>query len=224
MATCSNCGNPIGAEDAFCRSCGAKAVQAEPEPEASAPPAPVSDPPPAPMSDPPHVQPAQPAQAPPAQAPAPTAAPTARAPSTVFGQMSGNGWLLIAGAVAVFVGSLLPWVEATGGFGITVSASPRSGGVVLFLILAAAVIALGWPATRGGLSMRRWIGLTLVAALLTLFAITNWSDLSDVENANPGINVSAGGGLFLYTAGVAAIWVCVVRLLLARRRVAAAHA
>jgi hypothetical protein len=135
--------------------------------------------------------------------------------------MSANGWLLTVGALAVFIGSLLPWVEATGGFGLTVAASPRSGGVVLFLILAAAAVALGWPAARGGLSKRRWIGLTLVAVLLSIFAVTNWSDLSDIENANPGINVSAGGGLFLYTVGVAAIWVCVVRLLLARRRVAA---
>lgn len=206
MATCSNCGNPIGAEDAFCRSCGARAVGAEPEPQGSAPLPPASDPPLA--------------QA--VAAPAARSAPPERTPSAVFAQMSPNGWILIGGAVVVFIGSLLPWVQATGGFGITVSASPRSGGVVLFLLLAAAAVALGWPATGGSLSRRRWIGLTLVAVLLSIFAATNWSDLSSVERANPGADVSAGGGLLLYTAGVVALWVCVVRLHLARRRTGAA--
>jgi hypothetical protein len=134
--------------------------------------------------------------------------------------MSTNGWMLCGGAAAVFLGSLLPWVDVSNALGISVSAKPRSGGVVLFLILAAGAVAFGWPSTRDELSKRRLLGLTVAAALLTIFAITNWSDLADLQNRVRGqaVQINAGFGLYLYTAGVAAIWGCVARVFLADRR------
>jgi hypothetical protein len=134
--------------------------------------------------------------------------------------MSTSGWILCGAAAAVFLGSLLPWVQVSDALGISISAKPQSGGVFLFLILAAAALAIGWPAIRGGLSGRRWLGLTLAVAVLSIFAVTNWSDLGDLESTYRGqaIQVSAGIGLYLYTAGVVAFWVCVGRIFLARRR------
>lgn len=202
MATCSNCGNTVEAADAFCSACGARTVQVTPEVVTSPPFSPVGDPPLAQV----------------AGQPSPIAAMSPAAATSALAQISTNGWTLIGSAAAIFIGSLLPWVQASSVLGLTVSASPRSGGVVLFLILVAAALAAGWPVTRGGLSTWRWIGLTLVAVLLAIFAITNWADLGKVERQSQGVQVNAGVGLFLYTAGVVALWVCVVRLFLARRR------
>jgi len=90
--------------------------------------------------------------------------------------------------------------------------------VFVFALLAAAALGAGWPALRSRLSKRRWVGLTAAVVLLSIFAITNWSDLGKLEDSYPG-QLSAGLGLYLYTVGVVAMWVCVVRLLLTRRRV-----
>ncbi len=89
------------------------------------------------------------------------------------------------------------------------------------MVLAAAALGIGWPATHSALSKRRFVGLALVAGVLSIFVITNWSDLGTLQTQNPEAQISAGSGLFLYTAGVIAMWVCVVRIFMARRRLVA---
>jgi flagellar biosynthesis protein FlhB len=86
------------------------------------------------------------------------------------------------------------------------------------MALAAVALGFGWPSTRGELSKRRLLGLALVAGVLSIFVVTNWSDLSQLQSADPEAQISGGAGLYLYTAGVVAMWVCVVRAFRARRR------
>lgn len=148
---------------------------------------------------------------------APPVVRTAR-PAAQSASVSTTGWILVGGAVAVVIGSLLPWAQASDAFGITVSASPRGGGPVLLLVLAALGLYAGWPALRGGLSKRRLLGVAVIAAILTIFAITNWSDLGTLQSNDHDIQVNAGSGLYLYTAGVVALWVSVVRTWRPRRR------
>jgi hypothetical protein len=139
--------------------------------------------------------------------------------SDTLARMSTTGWLLCGGAAAVIIASLLPWVSVSSdGIGIPISSSPRGGAPVVFIVLAAAALAFGSPAIRGELPKRRMLGLTLVVAVLSIFVITNWSDLSDLQKANSDLQISGGSGLYLYTVGVVAMWACVIRIWLASRR------
>jgi hypothetical protein len=138
-----------------------------------------------------------------------------------WGQITRNGWWLLGGVLLVFIGSLLPWAQASVSGVTVVSAHPGGGSVVIFLILAICTAVAAWPLLTGGLSKRRLLGTTVVAAILTLFAITNWSDLHKVQQASGGfVTVSAGSGLVLYTVGVVVLCVLIVRLWLFRRRAA----
>lgn len=144
-----------------------------------------------------------------------------------WGQVTRNGWWLLGGAVLVFIGSLLPWVQASAG-GAGVSSHPGGGAVVIFLALAICTVVAAWPLLTGVLSKRRLLGTTVVVAVLTLFAITNWSDLHNVQQQVNGatdglgstVTVSAGSGLVLYTLGVVVLCVLIVRLWLFRRHAA----
>ena len=105
-----------------------------------------------------------------------------------------------------------------------ISSHPGGGGVVIFLFLVICTVVAAWPLLTGVLSKRRLLGTTAVVAILTLFAITNWSDLSKAQQqVNSGltggfVTVSAGSGLVLYTVGVVVLCVLIVRLWLFRRR------
>jgi hypothetical protein len=134
-------------------------------------------------------------------------------------------WLL-GGVLLVFIGSLLPWAqESVGGFA-AVSTHPGGGGVVVFLLLAICTVVAAWPLLTEVLSKRRLLGTTAPVALLTHLAMTNWSDLQDVQQQAAGgltggfVTVSAGSGLVLYTVGVVVLCVLVVRLWLFRRHTA----
>lgn len=200
--SCSTCGSSIEQGDAFCASCGARTAQAPaaPQPEQGSP-----VPPPAYSF----------AQSYAAEAPPGNVAPRPLLKPDMLARMSANGWILCGGAAAIAIASLLPWAQVSA-IGVTISSSPRGGGPVLLIALAAIALGVGWPSMRNTLSQRRLIGLALVAGVLSIFVVTNWSDLSQLQRNNSG--VQAGAGLYLYTAGVVAMWVCVVRASLARRR------
>jgi hypothetical protein len=114
---------------------------------------------------------------------------------------------LCGGAAAIALGALLPWAEAGQTLGGTVTVSPPGGGVVFLWALAGAVVWLSFTALHGSLSMPRRLGLTALAALLTLFVFSNFSAVSQYED----LGVRAGTGLYLYSAGVVAVVVGVVR-------------
>jgi hypothetical protein len=138
-----------------------------------------------------------------------------------------NGWWLLAGAVLVLIGTLLPWARQSVDGYATVSTNPGGGSVIVFLVLAIAVVAAGWPLLTGGLPKRRLIGTSVAAGFLALFAVTNWSNLNTVQKQAAGlgggletVRVSAGSGLALYTVGVVVLCVLIVRLWVPLRRAA----
>ena len=106
------------------------------------------------------------------------------------------------------------------------SSHPGGGGVVIFLFLVICAVVAAWPVLTGVLSKRRLLGTTVLIAILTLLAITNWSDLQNVQQQTAGgptggfVTVSAGAGLVLYTVGVVVLCVLIVRLWLFRRHAA----
>ena len=202
MASCPNCGSSIQQGDAFCGSCGAKTAAAPPLRQRE----------PAPSPAPPQSSVPQPGLA----GSQPTyVAPALPKPGAIV-RLSRTGWILCGSAAAIVLASLLSWSQASA-LGITISSSPRSGAPVFVMVLAAIALGFGWPSTRGELSKRRVLGLAAVAGVLSIFVVTNWSDLSRLQSADPEAQISAGAGLYLYTAGVVAMWVCVVRASLARR-------
>ena len=205
MSACPQCGGGVGGADAFCAKCGSQVMQTTASRPASL------------VSDPPAEEPAgSPGSGPPVNQSISVAMPQ-------WGQVTRNGWWLLGGVLLVFIGSLLPWAQASV-VGTGISSHPGGGAVVIFLFLVICTLVAAWPVLTGVLSKRRLLGTTAVVAILTLFAITNWSDLSKAQQQiNSGltgglVTVSAGSGLVLYTAGVVVLCVLIVRLWLFHRR------
>lgn len=210
LASCSNCGTSIDQGDAFCGSCGARIAQAP-----SAPPLGGG---PSGQGGPSSFTQSYAADPPPGNVP-----PRPLLKSDMLARVSANGWILCGGAAAIVIASLLPWVAVSSdGIGIPISSSPPGSAPLLLIALAAGALGFGWPLIRSKLSKRRLIGLAVVAGVLSIFVVTNWKDLSDLaqqaQSAQSVVQVSGGSGLYLYTAGVVALWVCVVRAGLFRRR------
>ena len=210
LSICSQCGGAIEQGDAFCPACGARMVDA---PLASHPEEGSRGLPPA----------ASFAQSYEAGERRGNVAPQPLLSKDILARVSANGWLLCGGAAAIVIGSLLPWVAVSSdGIGIPISSSPPGSAPLVLMALGAGALGFGWPVIRSKLSKRRLVGLAVVAGVLSIFVVTNWNDLSHLEqqakSAQSVIQVSAGSGLFLYTAGVVAMWVCVVRVSLSRRR------
>jgi len=197
MQACPQCGASVGGAAAFCAQCGGPITQTT----ASG----VSDP---------AVE-----QTVGSPGPRPTMSQSIPVAIPRWGEVTRNGWWLLAGVLLVFIGSLLPWAQASVGGVAVISSHPGGGSVVLFLFLVICTVVAAWPLLTGALSKRRLLGMTAVVALLTLFALTNWSDLSKAQQAGGGfVTVSAGSGLVLYTVGVVVLCVLIVRLWLFRRR------
>lgn len=205
MPTCTQCGSRITAADGVCPRCEAFTYDDGPRSRPSV---------------------SQPALGETAGAPGYSQASSQSIATLIpqWGQVTRRGWWLLGGALLVFIGSLLPWVQQSVDGYSTVSAHPGGGGVMIFLVLALAAVAAGWPLLAGGLSRRRLVGMSIVAALLAFFAVTNWSDLNSVQKQAAGlggglatVSVSAGSGLMLYTAGVLVLSTLTARLWLSRR-------
>ena len=207
MPVCPQCGGGVSGADAFCAQCGSQVMQNRASGGAPL------------VSDPAEKPDGSPGSSPPVSQSISVAMPQ-------WGQVTKKGWWLLGGALLVFIGSLLPWAQASAGAVVAVSSQPGGGGVVIFLFLVICTVVAAWPLLTGVLSKRRLLGTTAAVGLLTLFAITNWSDLHNVEQQAAGgltggfVTVSAGSGLVLYTVGVVVLCVLVVRLWLFRRRAA----
>jgi hypothetical protein len=142
--------------------------------------------------------------------------------------------LLVVGAIVAAVGTFLPWEEQTA-FGVKIVSGPQGGGgfVLLLAVLGAAVWA-GW-------TLRHRVTLTIMALGAALFVagafVTISSDSqpnaapfadsgfgglpeTDVTGLIGGLadtSAKAGVGLWIYSAGVAVVWLAVVRTWLAGR-------
>jgi hypothetical protein len=206
MSVCAQCGSAVSAADGFCTQCGARIKQTSRPDVPSVSTRPAGDPAGSRVSG----------------------APVSQSVSMAlpqWGQVTRNGWWLLGGVLLVFVGSLLPWAQ-TSVVGVGISSHPGGGAVVIFVFLVICALVAAWPLLTGALSKRRLLGTSAVVAVLTLFAITNWSDLGKAQQqvgsglTGGFVTVSAGSGLLLYTVGVVVLCVLVVRLWLFRRRVA----
>jgi hypothetical protein len=216
-------------------------VAVPPPPAAVAPDAAVPRAVPPEAASPPVAVPAPAVAAPPGAVPPPTATapPMVGTPAPAGGQGTAFRpsmqfvpnpmlWLVAGGAVGVAFSAVLPWVSVSG-FGVGISSSPQSGAPVLFILLAAGVMALAWPTTRAeNPSLGRRIGVSCIVGLLAIAVVTNWSELVDLQDettvrtglgsVSTGVDVSAGIGLYLYTVAVIALVVATVRMWLAARR------
>ncbi|MGH9079388.1 MAG: hypothetical protein ACRDYE_04785 [Acidimicrobiales bacterium] len=140
-------------------------------------------------------------------------------------KLTATAWLLTIGLIVAAIGTLLPWEQDQLSINVlgdqinsgSASRGPSNSGGALFLLLAliAVSIWLSWPALSGrSLSPVRAIGLTVMVAILTFFAIAKFAALGSANE--PGVSYHAGLGLLLYTAAIVLTWVGVIRVWLNR--------
>jgi hypothetical protein len=169
----------------------------------------------------------------PAAGPSPVVAVSASGGST----MSSTSLVLFGGAAVAGIGTMLPWADVSSSYGYTASAAPADIGSAAFLLLGlvALVVWLAWPTRERPISTGRLIGLVAVVALMTFFAMSNFSAIADYQE---GLNASAdtsvfgsvmedytstaspGLGLWLWLAGSIALWVGAFRAWRASRATA----
>lgn len=120
-----------------------------------------------------------------------------------------SGLLIPAGAVAaggilVAAGSVMPWITATGGFGISVTRSGIEGGDGLITIVLGIGLALTGLAMVRGQNLRLW-GASLLMSVVTLVLIAiDYVSLNDrikTMAAEATIFASIGIGIWLVAAG-----------------------
>jgi hypothetical protein len=113
--------------------------------------------------------------------------------------------LVIAGAIALAVGSFLPWVKASAG-PFTATTNGTSGDGVLTLILAGLIVLLFAVVKPRRFAAIVTTVLAVIVALITLYDTGNISSRAhDLANGTSGVSASVGVGLILAAAAAFAI-------------------
>lgn len=132
-------------------------------------------------------------------------APAAR-PASVVRSNPFAAIVLAAGAVAVAVGSFLPWAVIESSFGdISVGGGDMDGDGSLTLAGAVAIAVLGGLAVFSRWARGAVTGLTIstlvVTGVVALIALVDIADVATSADDMPGLEVSVGVGLWVVLAG-----------------------
>jgi hypothetical protein len=115
------------------------------------------------------------------------------------------GWIVLGGAIALFVGSFLPWASVDTVFG-SVSKNGTSGDGVFTLVGAVVVALLTFPAVKQPVARGRSMAAFIVALLAGVICVVDIVDVNRVaDEAGAQVNVGAGLWLCAVGAGAAAI-------------------
>lgn len=132
--------------------------------------------------------------------------------------------VLLGGAI-VAVGSVLPWVTAIGGFGVTVSRSGVEGGDGLITIGLGILIALLALTMIRGENLARWRGaLILSAAAAALMVVDYFIIEGRIRDINRGQTVFASIGLGVWVTGIGAAIALIASVRIRSDTVSAKHA
>jgi hypothetical protein len=119
------------------------------------------------------------------------------------GELSIPGMGIVAGGALVAVGSILPWVTAVGGFGISVSRSGIEGGDgLLTIVLGIGIALLGLTMARGEYLSRATV--TLIASIVALAVVAlDYLDITKriTDASSDGVYGSVGVGLWIVGVG-----------------------
>jgi hypothetical protein len=194
---CPSCGSQVADGSSFCVSCGAPTAPSPASFQATTPPMQV-----APMQT--------------------VGGVGSSANRITIPKFRATGWFLIAGALGVIIAGFLPWAQVTVAGVVVQSASPQGGGPIVLIVLAAIAVAFGYPVVNTrSIAIWRRIGVTVAVVVLSIFVISNWSELTTLRNQYGGssqlASVDGGSGLYLYTVAVVAIWISAIRIWLAKR-------
>ena len=135
--------------------------------------------------------------------------PRVRRPEGIAGSGSGlPGLLVVAGGVAVVIGTFLPWLQATGPGG-TVTENGLKIGTWGTLILGVLATVRGLSLSRPGI-FRAQLGSPLISGvLIAILVALRWNFLHEVirntEAASPGVTVAIGIGVWVVIAGAGII-------------------
>jgi hypothetical protein len=134
--------------------------------------------------------------------------------------LTGTAWLIVLGALGVFISVFLTWATATvhAGFGVVETGTAHLTGAGRFagIVVAVGVVALSSPVFAGGtVSRKRVIGLIVLLAIFTLLAGV-WS-ASTGNSLHKASKESPDVGVFVCWTAILLIWIGVVRILRQRR-------
>jgi hypothetical protein len=118
------------------------------------------------------------------------------------------GMLVLAGGVAVVVGTFLPWLQATGPAG-TVTENGLKIGTWGTLVLGVLAAARGLSLSRPEM-FRAQLGSPLISGvLIAILVALRWNSLQQVirntEAVSPGVTVGIGIGVWIVIAGAGMI-------------------
>ena len=111
-------------------------------------------------------------------------------------------WVTLGGAIALFIGSFLPWASVDTVFG-SVSKNGTSGDGVFTIIGAALIAPLVFPAVKQPVARGRVLAVCVVAGLALLVCVVDIVDVNRIAD-EAGAEIDVGFGLWLCAVGAAA--------------------